>query len=93
MEAVKNYVCCCLFSAPPAPPMVTFGSVKGLHTQVAKFCVTGTGIAFANTPLLQTRSYYEVKIVSTGSGGSRVRQLRVPCAVGVGAGAYALSFK
>lgn len=42
-------------------------SQKGAKTVCSNFSVRGEGMALANAALLQTRSYFEVKVVEAGS--------------------------
>jgi len=46
--------------------LVRFSSLRGSKVVVSGFCVGGEGTALANAPLLQTRSYFEFKIIDKG---------------------------
>jgi hypothetical protein len=49
---------------PSSNPLVTFSSKNHSKTAiVSNFTVGGAGIALANTPLLQTRAYFEITVV------------------------------
>jgi hypothetical protein len=50
-------------------PLVIFsGGHKSKECVVSQFCISGTGIALANTLLLQTRAYFELTIVELPDG-------------------------
>lgn len=76
MEAVvgvvRSYLCCFCFPPPPPPAvslarLVRFSSeLCGPRVRVANFSVGGTGVAFANTSIDQTRAYWEFRVVELG---------------------------
>ena len=67
MSLVSVFCCCCPVAVPPTPPLVTFQSnVKGDAVSLSNFNISGTGVAFANTPLIQTRAYWEITLVEKG---------------------------
>mmetsp|Transcript_1950 Transcript_1950/g.3565 ORF Transcript_1950/g.3565 Transcript_1950/m.3565 type:complete len:183 (-) Transcript_1950:306-854(-) len=47
--------------------LVHFSELKGPNCKASNFYVSGVGTAYANTPLDQTKAYFEVKLVEAGS--------------------------
>eukprot|EP01006_Ploeotia_vitrea_P008588 TRINITY_DN20630_c0_g1_i1.p1 TRINITY_DN20630_c0_g1~~TRINITY_DN20630_c0_g1_i1.p1 ORF type:complete len:190 (+),score=85.96 TRINITY_DN20630_c0_g1_i1:57-626(+) len=75
MGTILDKCCCCLKGTvlsgdtqanATQQPIVSFAYHHGPHCRVSSFYVSGNGTAVANTALLQTRSYWEIKVAEKG---------------------------
>jgi hypothetical protein len=65
-----SWCCCPFFGSASAPksnvPLVRWSNLKGPETQVSNFSLQGKGTALCNAVLLQTRCYFEIKVLALG---------------------------
>jgi len=68
---MTSWLCCCCSRGSPeeqadAQALVRFSNIKGPSCNAANFSISGKGTAYANAPLLQTRSYFDITIQEKG---------------------------